>query len=215
MSSLLNFLHCHCPYPHTMAFTATVSLSLCLALSLRLSTPCVFALECFLYPLLPQSLSACLSQSFCLILGLSLPLCLHISASQPVFSCLCLCVCADPCLCAFLSPCSPETHRVWVELEGRQARPPPSTQELRRAQRLCSLCPRNVPGLRPGAEEVHLSFLMKKLPPPPSPAGELCKHLRESRLPGRGFHAGAAFQGKHGLDALIDHVLGGSWFHTP
>lgn len=75
--------------------------------------------------------------------------------------------------------------------------------------------------LSPGAEEMHLSFPRERLfpgglcPPPrsPSPAHEPWEHLRGSRLPGRGFHAGAAFQGKHGLDRscvgreLIPHTI--------
>lgn len=68
---------------------------------------------------------------------------------------------------------------------------------------------------------MHLLFLMETAPSQeasgplrsPLPAHELWEHLRESCLPGRGFHAGATFQGKHGLDRscvgreLVPHAI--------
>lgn len=158
-------------------------------------SPCAFVLGHFLCSFPAQSLSLCHSQSFWLLS--SLCLCLHLCLSSPLSASLYLCFCGHS--------AASETKRVWCRRgrEPGQASLPAheSSVALSEPARGRS-AQQNVLGLRPGAKEIHLSFLMEtapsqEAPASPSPAGELCEHLRESSLPGRGFHAGAAFQGKH------------------
>lgn len=136
--SLPDSLPLQCPHPHTVAFAAAAFLSSSVSLS-TLEPPCGFALKRFLCSQ-SVSISACLSQPFCPILGLSLPLCPH--------PCLSPSVSASPCLCGSpsvsVSPSAPlQSLRLswsWCGLRGAWPAPLPPAHKS-------SVAPRNLQGL--------------------------------------------------------------------